>query len=238
MLHRRSSVLWERCWATSATSWHTSRVVDRVLDRVGDGRVALADVEAQVDHQPLADLALGLADAVVGVEREAGDLDRDRLRGLLAVLVDSASLRRRARPVVAGSSPSIAAQRSSRHRERIAHRARRRARGRRSPRARSASTLVAIVPGSRRSGSAAAQPAGAGAERAEEATCARSRSRAGARARRARAGAAAARGCARAVLPKPIPGSSMIALLVDPGRDARTRRRSSRNALTSSTTSS
>ncbi len=62
------------------------RVVDRVLDRVGDGRVALADIEPQVEHQALADLALGLADAVVRVKREPGDLDRYRLGALLSVV--------------------------------------------------------------------------------------------------------------------------------------------------------
>ena len=45
-------------------------VVDRVLDEVGHGRVALADLEAQVEDEPLADLALGRAHAVVGVERQ------------------------------------------------------------------------------------------------------------------------------------------------------------------------
>ena len=50
-------------------------VVDGVLDAVGDQRVDLADVEADVEDQPLADLALGLGDAVVRVEREADDLD-------------------------------------------------------------------------------------------------------------------------------------------------------------------
>src|SRR5690348_17423251 len=43
-------------------------VVDRVLDAVGDQRVRLADVEADVEHQPLADLALRGRDAVVRVE--------------------------------------------------------------------------------------------------------------------------------------------------------------------------
>jgi hypothetical protein len=60
-------------------------VVDRVGDRVGDGRVGLADIQAQVEHEALADLSLGLADAVVGVERQAADLDRYRLGCLLAV---------------------------------------------------------------------------------------------------------------------------------------------------------
>jgi hypothetical protein len=63
-------------------------VVDRVLEAVGQRRVALADVEAQVDHQPLPDLALGGADAVMGVERETGDLDgHERLGAGLLVVV-------------------------------------------------------------------------------------------------------------------------------------------------------
>ena len=65
-------------------------VVDGVLDRVGDGGVGGADVQAQVEHQPLAHLALGLADAVVGVEREPRDLDRDRLRARLVIVVEIA----------------------------------------------------------------------------------------------------------------------------------------------------
>ena len=56
---------------------HTWRVVDRVLDAVGDGRVALAHIDPHVDEQALADLALGLGDPDVGVQREAADLDRD-----------------------------------------------------------------------------------------------------------------------------------------------------------------
>ena len=43
----------------SATRSQTSRVVDRVLDAVGQRRVALPHLEAQVEHEPLADLALG-----------------------------------------------------------------------------------------------------------------------------------------------------------------------------------
>src|SRR5436190_20349099 len=52
-------------------------VVDGVLDAVGDDRVAGSDLEAQVDHQSLADLAFGLRDPEVGVQRQAGDLNGD-----------------------------------------------------------------------------------------------------------------------------------------------------------------
>src|SRR5262249_24219928 len=49
--------------------------------------VGLADVEADVEHQALADLALGGGDAVVREEREADDLDRDADLGAFAVRV-------------------------------------------------------------------------------------------------------------------------------------------------------
>ena len=58
-------------------------VVDRVLEPVGDRGVAVLEVEADVEDQPLAGLPLGLGDAVMGEDREAGDLDRDvRVAGL------------------------------------------------------------------------------------------------------------------------------------------------------------
>jgi len=63
-------------------------VVDGVIDRVRNRGVGLTDVQPQVENQPLADLPLGLADAVMGVQRKAADLDRDRLGGLLALLVE------------------------------------------------------------------------------------------------------------------------------------------------------
>jgi len=91
-LQSRSSVRWERCWATSATSWPDLGVVDGVEDGVGDGGIRFAHVQPQVDHQALADLALGLADAVVRVQRQAADLDRDGLGGLLAILADLLAL--------------------------------------------------------------------------------------------------------------------------------------------------
>ena len=68
------------------------RVVDRVLERVGRGGVRLTDVQPQVEHQSLAHLALGLAHTVVGVQRQPGDLDRDRLGPPLGVLVEIALL--------------------------------------------------------------------------------------------------------------------------------------------------
>ena len=71
--------------ATSAATSQTRAVVDGVLEAVGDRRVGLAELEPDVEDQPLADLALGRGDAVVRVEREAVDLDGDD--GLDRVLV-------------------------------------------------------------------------------------------------------------------------------------------------------
>ena len=51
-------------------------VVDRVLDAVGQRRVALADVQSQVEQQALADLALGRRHADMGEQRQPADLDR------------------------------------------------------------------------------------------------------------------------------------------------------------------
>src|ERR1700728_62391 len=62
-------------------------IVDRVLHAIGDGGVGFADVQTQVDQQALADLALGLGYAVVRVEREAADLDRDGLKALVILVV-------------------------------------------------------------------------------------------------------------------------------------------------------
>ena len=52
-------------------------VVDRVLEPVGQHGVAVGDVERDVELEPLADLLLGVGDAVVGVDREAAELDLD-----------------------------------------------------------------------------------------------------------------------------------------------------------------
>src|SRR5580693_1433974 len=63
------------------------RVVDRVLHSVGHGGIRFPHIQAQVDQQSLADLALGLAHAVVCVERETVDLDRDGLEALFVLFV-------------------------------------------------------------------------------------------------------------------------------------------------------
>ena len=52
-------------------------VVDRVLEPVGENRVAVGDVEGDVELEPLADLLLGVGDAVVGVDRETPQVDLD-----------------------------------------------------------------------------------------------------------------------------------------------------------------
>src|SRR6185295_14542287 len=52
-------------------------VVDRVLDPVGEHRVAVGHVEGDVELEPLPDLLLGVADPVVGVDRKAMQLDLD-----------------------------------------------------------------------------------------------------------------------------------------------------------------
>ena len=56
--HSRSSVLYGPLLGDEVRRLADLRVVDRVLDPVGDRRVALTDVEPQVQQQPLADLAL------------------------------------------------------------------------------------------------------------------------------------------------------------------------------------
>ncbi len=78
-------------------------VVDRVLEAVRRGRVGFAEVEPQVEDEPLADLALRCARAVVRVEREAGDLDRDRLEPFLILLALGLELLVSGEPFVEGA---------------------------------------------------------------------------------------------------------------------------------------
>ena len=52
-------------------------VVDGVLEPVGQHRVAIGHVEGDVELKPLSDLLLGVADAVVGVDREPAQLHLD-----------------------------------------------------------------------------------------------------------------------------------------------------------------
>ena len=62
-------------------------VVDRVLHAIGHGRVTVADVDAQVEQQPLSHLALGCRHPYMGEQREPGDLDRDLGLGMAFVVV-------------------------------------------------------------------------------------------------------------------------------------------------------
>ena len=55
------------------------------VDAIGHGRVAVLQLEGDVEQQPLPDLALRLLDAVVRVERQADDLDADRRLAQLVV---------------------------------------------------------------------------------------------------------------------------------------------------------
>src|SRR3712207_8151203 len=48
-------------------------VVDGVLDAVGDRGVAVVELERDVEHQPLAQLALRVADPVPRVERQRSE---------------------------------------------------------------------------------------------------------------------------------------------------------------------
>src|SRR5213078_1147520 len=52
-------------------------IVDRVLEPVGQHRIAVGHIEADVDLEPLADLALGLRNSVMRVDGEAANLDLD-----------------------------------------------------------------------------------------------------------------------------------------------------------------
>ena len=67
-------------------------VVDGVLEAVGEHRVAVRHVEADVELEALADLALGLGHAVMGVNREAAELDLDRALVCVAVCLHAGSV--------------------------------------------------------------------------------------------------------------------------------------------------
>src|SRR6185312_419780 len=63
------------------------RVVDRVLDPVGDRGVALPDIEPEIEQEALADLAFGRGHAHVREQRQAADLDRHLGLGVPLLLV-------------------------------------------------------------------------------------------------------------------------------------------------------
>ena len=167
------------------------------------GRVAVLDVERDVEHHPLARLLLGVGDAVVGEEREARDLDRHGGVGgpgllLLLVLPALEVLLHGQRQGSSGHAPGPRRW------------ARRRGRGTSRRRARSARTLaatVARVPG---------LPANSPMNRLREAPTTTGRPIATISSRRA----ISSRLCS-SVLPNPIPGVEPDPLLGDPGAVAK-----------------
>ena len=151
-------------------------VVDGVLDQVGHRGVDLADVEADVEQEPLADLALLGGDAVVRVERQPDDLDRDPdFEAFLVVVVVSGRRRRSPR------ARRPCRERSSSHLQRVRAPPRRRGRGTRGAPRSSAITQVATVAVHALGDVAAGEPAeerlarGADHERAAERRPARRR---------------------------------------------------------------
>src|SRR4051794_23180474 len=205
-------------------------VVDGVLDAVGDQRVGLADVEAHVEHEALADLALGGRDAVVGEQREADDLDRDAdlgtfafgVVGLLAqvVLVVVVELGvvpgHLAANVAAVTARASAVAATSCTRKTLAPRSK-------------ASTLVATVPATR---SVTSRPVRRPRNDLRDVPTTNGRPSAASSSNRR----SSSRLCS-SVLPKPIPGSSWMRSSRTPSPTANAIR-SSRKALTSDTTSS
>ena len=82
------------------------RVVDGVLQPVGEHRVAVGDVEGDVDLEPLSDLPLGLADSVMGVDGEPSNLDLDRgIRSVPVRFHQPAPYRERPRLALRRSAP-------------------------------------------------------------------------------------------------------------------------------------
>src|SRR3954462_8165691 len=200
-------------------------VVDRVLDAIGDQCVGLADVEADVEHQPLADLALGGGDAMVCVERQPDDLDGDPYLGALFFIVVVAQVVfvvvvlvgiTRHWPNVAAVTASASAVAATSW-----------TRNTRAPRS-NAITLVATVAYTR---SVTSRPVIRPRKLLRLVPMTSGRPSAVSSSRRR----SSSRLCS-SVLPKPIPGSSWIRSSGTPWPTAN-RSRSSRNALTSETTS-
>jgi len=80
-------------------------IVDRVFDPIGEHRVAGGDVEGDVELEPLADLLLGVAEAVVRVDGEAAQFDLDtRFDFVVARLVHGVNLsEERRQPAIAAA---------------------------------------------------------------------------------------------------------------------------------------
>src|SRR5918999_5239536 len=201
-------------------------VVDRVLHAIGDRRVALVELEGDVENEPLADLPLGLAHPVARVEGQARDFDRHRGRGAGAVVLELVVVLEVV-PVLAipGHLVTVAAAtvRASRTgatsctRKTLAPRS-------------NANTLVAMVPGNR--SPSGRPPASLPRKLLREVPTTTGRPIATISSRRR----SSSRLCAT-VLPKPMPGSSHTRSSGTPWPIAKASR-SSRNAFTSETTSS
>src|SRR5918999_269045 len=198
-------------------------VVDRVLDAVGDQRVRLADVEAHVEHQALPDLSLGRRDAVMGVERQPDDLDGDPDLGALLVVIVVVQVVVVVLVGVGGHLANVAAApaRAS------AVAATSWTRNTRAPRSK-AITLVATVACTR---SVTSRPVRRPRKLLRLVPMTIGRPRGGSSSSRRRSSRLWSSG-----FPKPIPGSSWIRSSGTPALVAAARR-SSRKALTSSTTS-
>src|ERR1039458_4643754 len=196
-------------------------VIDGVLDPIGLGGVGLADVDADVEQQPLSDLALGRADADVGVQGEPRDLDRDdglhagvEVELVVGVQFVVGLVVHRSLTVAAATSSASCTAPTSCTRNTLAPRS-------------SAITFVAIVP-ARRSRSPTSAPRNDLREVPIRIGCPSTASSP----RRS----SSSRLCAT-VLPKPIPGSTTIRSRSIPAARA-TATRAARNSRTSPTTSS
>src|SRR3954452_20896803 len=204
-------------------------VVDGVLDHVGDRRVGLPHVEAEVEHQPLADLALGLGHPVAREQLQAGDLDGDdglaAIALVIVVIVVEAGFEvvvvgvvgHRGRTVAAATVSASTLGATSWTRKTVAPRSR-------------ARTLVATVPATR--SAATSRPVSLPRNDLRDVPITSGRPSAASSSRRR----SSSRLCS-SVLPKPMPGSSSTRSSATPWPVAYSRR-ASRNALTSATTSS
>ena len=201
-------------------------VVDRVLEPVGQYRVAVGDLEARLDLQALADLLLGLGDAMMRVDREPAHSTWTDDSGPSRC----ASMRRERlpRPRRARRLPSGAAEQY---------------RGARRAPAHLGDVVDAKHLGSARQrqhvgGDRAAEPVAdlAAGDLAEEALARGADHDRPAELASSSSRRRSSRLCSR-VLPKPIPGSTQIRSSAMPAETA-TSIRSPRKAFTSSTTSS
>src|SRR5262249_11652836 len=198
-------------------------VVDGVLDAIGDRRVALAHVEAEIQQEPLTDLALGGRHAQVGEQRQATDLDGHLGLGvtlLLVVFLCFVVLGRVFHGALTVAAVTVKASRTG---------ATSWTRNTRAPRS-YASTFVAIVAATRSSGSSWPVSRPRNDLREVPITTGRPSSTSSSRRR-------SSSKLRPTVLPNPTPGSSRIRPSAIPACTANAVR-SSRNPLMSPTTSS